>query len=226
MAKHPKHNQSNQHSARGPKLGLGRKGPLRTSETSIRIVAGDWRGRKIPVVQADGLRPTGDRVRETLFNWLQLTIPGSRCLDLYAGSGALGFEAASRGAASVTLVESSPAVARQLKQTLSDLEGSDKVRLYHGEAEQFLADSPVPFDVVFVDPPFDLQVHGRILQALTPRFLANNAVVYVELPTLQSALVENLPNSLTVLKHKRFGDVTVLLLQLNAPIPDSAVVAP
>jgi len=165
-------------------------------------------------------------MRETLFNWLQLTIPGSRCLDLYAGSGALGFEAASRGAVSVTLVESSAPVAEQLQQTRNDLDAGNKVHLYHCTAEQYLATSPAPFNVVFVDPPFDLQVHQRILEALTPDFLTSNAVIYVELPTSQCSLVENLPESLTVLKQKRFGDVTALLLQFSAQDSDAAVVAP
>ncbi len=220
MANHPKHNQSNLPSARTRKSGVGRsntaKSSANRSTSSIRIVAGSWRGRKIRVVQADGLRPTGDRVRETLFNWLQMIIPGSRCLDLYAGSGALGFEAVSRGAASVTMVESSPAVARQLRETLSDLGGSDKVLIYDGAAEQFLATPKATFDVVFVDPPFNLQVHQQILEALTADWLKRNALLYVELPSNQSALVDNLPESLSVLKNKRFGDVTVLLLQFSA----------
>jgi len=216
MANHPKHKRSSLQSAHADKSASGsassKKGPV----GSIRIVAGDWRGRKIRVVQADGLRPTGDRVRETLFNWLQAVIPGSRCLDLFAGSGALGFEAASRGAASVTLVESAPKVVQQLQQTLGHLGGSDRVLFYSGTAEQFLATSPAPFDVIFVDPPFDLQIHLSILKALTDRCLVPNALLYVELPSSQNDFVENLPKPLTVLKTKRFGDVTVLLLQFNA----------
>jgi len=224
MANHPKRNHSNQHSARTRKSGPRREGTAigsaKTTSTrpanSIRIVAGEWRGRKIRVVEADGLRPTGDRVRETLFNWLQMTIPGSRCLDLFAGSGALGLEAASRGAASVTLVESATVAAEQLKQTLRDLGASDKVQLYNGTAEQFLASSPALFDVVFVDPPFDSQAHQRILEVLTPDWLAHDALCYVELPTSQDALTERIPKSWTVLKNKRFGDVTALLLQFDA----------
>lgn len=211
MVNKSKHNQSNRYSARGPKSASGRQ----KASGHVRIVAGDWRGRKIPVVEADGLRPTGDRVRETVFNWLQLTIPGSRCLDLFAGSGALGLEAASRGAASVTLVESSPQVATQLRQTLSELKAGDAVVLHSGTAEQFMDTSPERFDVVFVDPPFELQVHQRILDALISCCLAEDAFVYVELPTSQSELIENLPKSLELVKHKRFGDVTVFLLQFK-----------
>jgi len=161
------------------------------------------------------LRPTGNRVREPLFNWLQLSIPGSRCLDLFAGSGALGLEAASRGAASVTLVESAPIVFQQLQQTLSDLQAGDKVHLYNGNADQYLATSPAPFDIVFVDPPFERQVHQQILETLTPGYLSDTAWLYIELPTQQAAIAENLPESLSVHKRKRFGDVTVLLLRFN-----------
>ena len=181
----------------------------------IRIVAGRWRGRKIPVVDANGLRPTGDRVRETLFNWLQMEIPGSRCLDLYAGSGALGLEAASRGAANVTLVESAATVVQQLRQTLAELEAGERVELHAMSAEQFLTTHPEPFNVVFIDPPFDLQLHQNILETLTPQFLIAGARLYVELPTSQNDLIENLPPALEIIKQKRFGDVTVLLLRFQ-----------
>jgi len=212
MANQYKRNQSRRRTAHGSKPGLGQK----SSASTIRIVAGDWRGRKIPVIEADGLRPTGDRVRETLFNWLQMKIPGSRCLDLFAGSGALGLEAASRGAASVTLVESAPLVVQQIRQTLNDLGATDKVHLFNGTAQQYLATAPEPFDLVFVDPPFDLHVHRAILEALTPSYLASGALLYVELRTAQDGLVDELPKSLTVLQHKRFGNVTVLLLRFTA----------
>ena len=178
----------------------------------VRIIAGRWRGRKIPVVHADGLRPTGDRVRETLFNWLQAAVKGSHCLDLYAGSGALGLEAASRGAASVTLIESAAPVAEQLRQTLSDLGAGSEVTLSSVSAEQFLAAQPGPFDLVFVDPPFDKQVHAAILAKLVPSCLNPGGIVYVELPTREADIVNQFPASLSLLKEKRFGDVTVFLL--------------
>lgn len=181
----------------------------------VRIVAGRWRGRKLTVVPSDGLRPTGDRVRETLFNWLQMSVPGSRCLDLYAGSGALGLEAASRGAASVTLVEASQKVATQLRQTLSDLTTGDAVSLHAVSAEQFLATHPDPFDIVFVDPPFDLQIHAAILDKLLPEYVKPDGVVYVELPTNEVHIIQQLPAALSIAKEKRFGDVTVFLLTLQ-----------
>lgn len=179
----------------------------------VRIVAGHWRGRKLPVVQAAGLRPTGDRVRETLFNWLQMHIPGRRCLDLYAGSGALGLEAASRGAASVDLVESSTVVAKQLRDTLVGLGTGDEVSLHEMRAEHYLDTQPQPFDLVFVDPPFDLQIHQNIVGKLAPAYLKPDALVYMELPTSESDLLQKLPGSLNLIKEKRFGDVTVFLLR-------------
>lgn len=191
----------------------GKKRAAKKSPPSqIRIVAGTWRGRKIPVLDSDGLRPTGDRVRETLFNWLQLDIPGSHCLDLFAGSGALGLEAASRGAASVQLVESSASVAAQLKRTMSDLGASDSVSLWVETAQQFLENSTSTFDVVFVDPPFDKELHRVVLQALVDGCLNADALIYVECPTAQRDHVLDLPEGLQVAKEKRFGEVSAILL--------------
>lgn len=177
----------------------------------LRIVAGKWRGRKIPVLDSDGLRPTGDRVRETLFNWLQLDIPGRHCLDLFAGSGALGLEAASRGAASVCLVESAAPVAAQLQRTLTALAAPDSVSLYTGTAQSFLKNPPSTFDVVFVDPPFDKRLHETILQCLNDSCLSPEALVYVECPSSQRELLDTVP--LVLYKEKQFGDVTALLLR-------------
>ena len=177
----------------------------------LRIVAGKWRGRKIPVLDSDGLRPTGDRVRETLFNWLQLDIPGRHCLDLFAGSGALGLEAASRGAASVCLVESAAPVAAQLQRTLTALAAPDSVSLYTGTAQSFLKNPPSTFDVVFVDPPFDKRLHETILQCLSDSCLSPEALVYVECPSSQRELLDTVP--LVLYKEKQFGDVTALLLR-------------
>jgi len=179
----------------------------------VRIIGGRWRGSKLPVLESVGLRPTGDRVRETVFNWLQMSVPGSRCLDLYAGSGALGLEAASRGAASVTLVESSPAVAAQLSQTLAGLEGGSGITLCSTSAEHYLGLAPAPFDLVFLDPPFDMQVHESILGKLVPQYLNPGALVYVELPTKDASILQKVPASLSAIKEKRFGDVTVFLLR-------------
>lgn len=121
----------------------------------IRVIGGDWRGRKLPVLDAEGLRPTSDRVRETLFNWLQFEIAGARCLDLFSGSGALAFEALSRGAKQVTLLELNPSNAKQLKQNLATLNASN-AQVIQTDSVQWLAqNASQTYDVVFIDPPFN-----------------------------------------------------------------------
>lgn len=211
MADHSKRSSSGRVSHR-----TGRASSKKTMPAGqVRIVAGRWRGRKLSVVHADGLRPTGDRVRETVFNWLQMQVPGSHCLDLFAGSGALGLEAASRGAASVVLVESDDLVASQLRSTLTTLAAGDDVQLHVSRAEQYLATKPGPFDIVFIDPPFDADLHADIVAQLVPDTLAEGAFVYLELPTRQSKAVTNLPRTLSTVKEKRFGDVTVFLLRYS-----------
>ena len=130
---------------------------------SVRIIGGEWRGRRIRFPSAAELRPTPDRVRETLFNWLQGVIGAARCLDLFAGSGALGLEALSRGAAEVVFVEREPRVAAALKATLAAL-GSGRSAVVTGDAFRYLAGAPRPFDVVFLDPPF---AQGRLPELCT-----------------------------------------------------------
>ena len=131
----------------------------------VRIIGGDWRGRKLPVPDAPGLRPTGDRVRETLFNWLQYQVPGGRVLDLFAGSGALGFEAASRGAREVVMLERDARVASQLRENAATL-GAGAVRVEHGDALQWLESQKTAFDVVFVDPPFDAGLLTQVIESV------------------------------------------------------------
>ena len=120
----------------------------------MRIIAGQWRGRKLSFPDAQGLRPTPNRVRETLFNWLAPLVPGSRCLDLFAGSGALGFEAASRGAAHVVMVDHNPDIVRMLRRN-QQLLCADAIAIVQQEAEIYLAGRrSEQFDLVFLDPPF------------------------------------------------------------------------
>ena len=128
------------------------------SSGSVRLIAGQWRGRKLPIVDVEGLRPTGDRVKETLFNWLQTQIPGARCLDLFAGSGSLGFEAASRGAAEVIMVERDPTVVGCLQASAERLSAA-QVTILQTDAAAYLQTSPDPFDIVFLDPPFNVGNH-------------------------------------------------------------------
>jgi 16S rRNA (guanine966-N2)-methyltransferase len=144
----------------------------------LRIIAGDWRGRRIAVPSRPGLRPTPDRVRETLFNWLGQWLDGRACLDLFAGSGALGFEAASRRAARVVMVENDRAVFAALEKTRSTL-GAERVELVFGDALASLKSLQGRFDVVFLDPPFRQNVLPGVLQALPAR-LAPRARAYVE----------------------------------------------
>jgi 16S rRNA (guanine966-N2)-methyltransferase len=181
----------------------------------VRIIAGDWRGRKLPVIDAEGLRPTGDRVRETVFNWLQMQIPGRDCLDLFAGSGALGLEAASRGAKNVVMVEASVAVAAALKDSLNSLQADESVSVLNMRAADYLKSSDARFDIVFIDPPFSQHLHLETLEILVASHLQPDALVYLELPTNQKQLLEQLPTSLTVHKERRFGDVSVYLFRFQ-----------
>lgn len=147
----------------------------------VRIIAGSLRGSRIAVPDRPGLRPTSDRVRETLFNWLQPILPGSRVLDLFAGVGALGFEAMSRGAAAATLVERDRQTAHALEDTARRL-GVDRLRVIQADALTWLdTASEDRFDLVFLDPPFGDDLLPLAIAAL-PKHLAETAMVYVESP--------------------------------------------
>ncbi len=180
----------------------------------VRVIGGRWGGRKLSVADAKGLRPTGDRVRETLFNWLQMSIPDADCLDLFAGSGALGLEAASRDARFVTLVESNQDVINTLKHSLELLGCKDEVQLQPTTAAHFLRSNKQQYDIVFIDPPFDQRLQLPILQELSKGHLRPEAMVYVELQHGQFQESE-LPDGFIVSKQKRFGDVTVFLLRFE-----------
>jgi len=145
----------------------------------VRIISGSWRGSKLPVETHPGLRPTSDRVRETLFNWLQSQIAGRRALDCFAGTGALGFEAASRGAAEVVLLEKIPALANSLRETATRLK-ADNIKVETSDSFAWLGrPATARFDLVFIDPPFGTDYAQRILPLLAP-WLADEAWVYVE----------------------------------------------
>lgn len=150
---------------------------------SVRIIGGRWRGTRLPVADAPGLRPTSDRARETLFNWLQPMLPGARALDLFAGSGALGLEALSRGAREALLVERDPRLAESLRTTIERLQAADAAKLVRADALTFLR-APLHgrFDLVFLDPPFDQELWQATL-ALLPPWLAGDAWLYLESPS-------------------------------------------
>lgn len=181
----------------------------------LRIIGGRNRGRKVPVVDAPGLRPTGDRVRETLFNWLAPVISGARCLDLFAGTGALGFEAASRGAAEVVMIERSEPVVRALRANALDL-GDTGIRIVKADALDWLARDAEPFDIVFLDPPFDDRLLGRACSLLShgglgrsgrgsAGWLAPGALVYLE--TSAKDALPSLPADWVLVRDKRAGQV-------------------
>lgn len=158
------------------------RSPVPAAPGKLRIIGGRWRGTRLDVADAPGLRPTSDRVRETLFNWLQPALPGSRVLDLFAGSGALGFEALSRGARSAALVERDAKLAAALRATAARLQGGEAATVVQADAMAWLhqqADNG--FDLAFVDPPFDANFWGGVLPVLT-RKLAADAWIYVESP--------------------------------------------
>ena len=151
----------------------------RVRQGSVRIIAGEWRGRRIPIVTDTAVRPTPDRVRETVFNWLRETLEGARCLDLYAGTGALGFEALSRGAAEAWFVEQDPALVAALGAQGTTF--GARPRVLRQDVATFLRGSPTTrFDIVFLDPPYEVPVEP--LLELLPPWLAPRALVYVERP--------------------------------------------
>ena len=172
--------------------------------SQVRIIGGVHRGRKLPFAELPGLRPTGDRIRETLFNWLQPVIQGARCLDLFAGSGALGIEAASRGAGEVVMVDTASAVIRQLERNKSLL-GLDHLSIVRADALQFLDQTPTPFDLVFLDPPFTGNLLQPLCQRLDKGWLSDGARIYLEDDI--SRAFPTLPDGWELLKEKRAGAV-------------------
>lgn len=181
----------------------------------VSIIAGQWRGSRINVVDSEDLRPTSGRIRETLFNWLQFEIRGLTCLDLFAGSGALGFEAASRGAGKVTMVEKQPKICRQLELTAQRL-GAGQVTVFCSNARGFLGSNQLVYDLVFLDPPFRSDLLDQTCQTLEQSgALAENAKIYLE--TATSNRPEHLPPNWSILHSKFAGDVNYNLLQRSQP---------
>lgn len=190
--------------------------PLMAKRTSsgqshkLRIIGGRWRGRRFSCPPGDVTRPTGDRVRETLFNWLMPYIDGARCLDLFAGTGALGLEALSRGATEVVFVEQDPGAVQQLEATLCELDctGASIIR---GDALHFLAGTPRNFDIVFLDPPFGVIDTGNLCTLLDNKWLAPAAHVYIEMQRGDAEL--ELPANWTTVRDKTAGRVFFQLVR-------------
>lgn len=157
-----------------------RSNPKAVPPGSFRVIGGAWRSRRLPVPPVAGVRPTPDRVRETVFNWLAPVITGARCLDLYAGTGALGLEALSRGAAGVVFVDRSPVVLRQLGESLGQL-GCDRGRTVAMDAGSYLEGPVTCFDVVFLDPPYRQGLLAPALQRLAERgWVGPGSAIYLE----------------------------------------------
>lgn len=180
----------------------------------VRIIGGQWRGRKLPVADIEGLRPTGDRIRETLFNWLAPDIHGARCLDLYAGSGALGFEALSRGAATAGFVELNPAVCRQIEANIQLL-ATDNAQLVCDDALSWLTSQPgtLDFDLIFIDPPFALNLWDKTIRALSDNEgrLKPGTLIYIESPKSQ---IYDIPSNWQCRRDKQTGQIAYRLFQV------------
>lgn len=177
-----------------------------SSKHALRIIAGRWRGRKIPVLDLPGLRPTTDRIRETLFNWLTPYINHSRCLDLFSGSGALGLEALSRGASHVFFVDKHPQVIQQIKKNLQALNATT-------DAESLVASIPDnhiklgdPYDIIFLDPPFQQNLLPACLHWLsTAKLLTPQTIIYIEHEIAlepSQAIANQAAGNFSILKHK------------------------
>ncbi|MCT8342663.1 16S rRNA (guanine(966)-N(2))-methyltransferase [Photorhabdus kleinii] len=181
----------------------------RQSMGQIRIIGGKWRGRKLPVPDSPGLRPTTDRVRETLFNWLSPVIQEAHCLDCYAGSGALGLEALSRYAAQVTLIEYERNIAKQLSANL-DLLSTQNAEVINDSALTYLSQSGKPYDVVFLDPPFRKGMLSETIKLLEEQnWLADESWIYVEAESESTAI--DVPVNWQLHREKVAGQVAYRL---------------
>lgn len=172
----------------------------------VRIIAGEWRGSKLSVVDVEGLRPTPDRIRETLFNWLSNDCRGARVLDCFAGSGALGFEAGSRGASRVTLIERDKQASNNLQRQAQRLQAVN-VEIFNGDAVELINNLEGSYDIVFVDPPYaEPELRAKVIKRLIDHEkLADDARIYLEWPEGE---VFQLPHpDLSWRKQKKAGQV-------------------
>jgi 16S rRNA (guanine(966)-N(2))-methyltransferase RsmD len=194
-------------------------GPRGVHSNEVRIIGGLWKRTKLKVSDKPGLRPTPDRVRETLFNWLGQDLTGWRCLDAFAGTGALGFEAASRGAVNVVLVESDSALIAQLQKTKDQLQAT-AVQLQRGDGVVSIRQAaPASLDLIFLDPPFDAPLLEPALNACA-RALAPTGSIYLEGPTKWTDELLS-PMGLTVHKYLKAGAVHAHLLKPIGAAPQA-----
>ena len=191
-----------------------RKTDKQSQPGRLRIVAGNWRSRLLEIAEVPGLRPTSARIRETLFNWLAPRIVGARCLDLCAGTGALGLEALSRGAASCDFIENSAKAAQTLRSNIAALQAKSAI-VHEMKAEDFLLKAgDMQYDLVFLDPPFAADMHAELCRLLEAgNLLAEDARIYVEAD--RSQLQPEFPERWRVLKSKKAGNVRYSLFTTN-----------
>ncbi|MEY8263671.1 MAG: 16S rRNA (guanine(966)-N(2))-methyltransferase RsmD [Bermanella sp.] len=184
------------------------------SGNRLRIIGGQWRSRFLPFPDVDGLRPTTDRVRETLFNWLQPVVHGAAVLDVFAGSGALGFEALSRGARSLTLIEKNPKAAQQLSANIQTLNATTaqvkQTDALHYLAQPQIAQPQTPFDLIFLDPPFSQGLLPECIALIESNgLLADDGWIYIE--SEQDLASLNIPPHWDLHREKKAGQVRLCL---------------
>ena len=185
---------------------------------TIRLISGQWRGRKLPVHDVEGLRPTTDRVKETLFNWLATDVRHSRCLDVFAGSGSLGFEALSRYASYVMMIEQEPKAARQLQQNLQTLQCTQAQVVCRDALQVLQQPCTEPFELVFLDPPFRKELLSQVIPLLEQQgWLADSALIYLERENEGTPPV--IPANWQLLKDKQAGQVCYQLYLRERPSP-------
>lgn len=194
-----------------------RPGHNRSLPGRLRIVAGKWRSRLLQIIDEPELRPTPERIRETLFNWLSPATAGARCLDLFAGTGVLGIEALSRGAAHVVFIEKSATLAGAIRKNLTELKATN-AEVYQKDALDYLSKAdPQPFDIVFLDPPFEADLLAGLCKALCENgWLIRNAVVYLEQRKDQAKPA--LPDGWAITHEKVAGKVSYSLVNTGTRI--------
>lgn len=180
-------------------------------QRSLRIIGGKWRGRKVSFSDRKEIRPTGDRIRETLFNWLTNEMADACCLDLFAGSGILGIEALSRGAAKLTFVDREKDIAQSIKDNLESL-GANNFKLRHNDATTFLEETEQVFDVIFLDPPFHQDNLNSLISIIKKRGLSHG-LVYVETESTQ--VFSDLPDYCDIYRQKKAGRVCYGLISIS-----------
>lgn len=189
-----------------------KKTPKTTKKGIFRVIGGQWKGRKLNFIEVEGLRPSLDRIRETLFNWLQADIHGANILDLFAGSGALGIEALSRGAEWAYFVELNSKAAGQLANNLS-LINAEKASLLTGDALKFIETNQHQFDIIFLDPPFHKGIAQKVIKQLDQaQWLKPNTLIYLE---TEQGLELEIPDNWELLKDKKAGQLLYKLYRFG-----------